>query len=592
MSIESIRIRNFRSIREVNFDTKSLTVFVGGNDEGKSNLLRALDLFFNGDKPNGYAFQWDQDFSAFAKTSKNKAPQIDIAITFNLPTFNLKKNIVWHKVWRQSGFFSESITLTNKEELPKRSKAYAYLQSIRYNYVPAIKGPEYFQKLLASIHDMLDATVRKDIRLAANSFTTEIRNHTKDILSDLNTQLGLKSEIQLPTDLRKLFSDLEFRSEAGSHHVALSQRGDGIKVRHIPVILRWLANQANHLSAPGKPRTATIWGYEEPENNLEIKRCFELSNFFIDSSNTIQTFLTTHSPVFYSVFHGAKRDISIMEVNQKADIGTSLTNRQTSNPSDIDSLHSSIGFLELLEPHIHLLKSHIDSLSQRLQDGLTTDLPTIFVEGPSDKAIIEASIKRFFPKSQKVRVTCSSRNGGGHSWVKDSLIAWQHLRPLTHAVGLFDSDEGSKKSIKEFVEIVESRKHGAHCAHKFQLRPLGPALEITKAKLDLPPSIEEICPIYAWSHALTSGWLEERGKLTQLYKFSETNSTFMEWIKLKLADESLRLVAIKRIRDEHKKNFSSYIASEIQKTKSPVEFEPIRLLTESLLVKIKAIEPI
>lgn len=107
--------------------------------------------------------------------------------------------------------------------MPKRSKAYAYLQSIRYNYVPAIKGPEYFQKLLASIHDMLDATVRKEIRVAANSFTTEIRKHTKGILSDLASQLGLKSEIQLPTDLRKLFSDLEFRSESGGHDVALSQ---------------------------------------------------------------------------------------------------------------------------------------------------------------------------------------------------------------------------------------------------------------------------------------------------------------------------------------------------------------------------------
>lgn len=590
MSIESIRIRNFRSIREVNFDTKSLTVFVGGNDEGKSNLLRALDLFFNGDKPNGYIFNWEEDFSAFSKTSKNKAPQIDIAITFNLPTFNLKKNIVWHKIWRQSGFYSESITLTNKEELPKRSKAYAYLQSIRYNYVPAIKGPEYFQKLLASIHDMLDATVRNDIRVAANSFTSEIRKHTKDILSDLNKQLNLKSEIQLPTDLRKLFSDLEFRSEAGAHHVALSQRGDGIKVRHIPVILRWLANQANHLSAPGKPRTATIWGYEEPENNLEMKRCFELSNFFIDSSKSIQTFLTTHSPVFYSEFHNIENDVSIMEVTQKPNIGTSLTNRHSSNPSDINSLHSSIGFLELLEPHIHELKSHVDTLTQRLQDGLTTDLPTIFVEGPSDKSIIEASIKRFFPKALKVRVSNSSRNGGGHSWVKDSLIAWQHLRPETHAVGLFDSDQGSKKSIEEFVQVVEYKKHGSQCAHKFQLKPLGPALDITKAKLNFLPSIEEICPISTWIHASSSGWLEQRANLNQLYKFSDTNSTFMDWIKLKLPDDGLRLIALNCVHDSHKKEFSNYVANQILKTKAPAEFESIRLLTESLLLKIRAID--
>lgn len=54
MSIETIRIRNFRSLREVLIDAKALTVFVGCNDEGKSNLLRALDLFFNEGRRDGY----------------------------------------------------------------------------------------------------------------------------------------------------------------------------------------------------------------------------------------------------------------------------------------------------------------------------------------------------------------------------------------------------------------------------------------------------------------------------------------------------------------------------------------------------------
>lgn len=591
MSIESIRIRNFRSIREANFETKSLTVFVGGNDEGKSNLLRALDLFFNGDKPNGYMFQWEQDFSAFAKTSKNKAPQIDISITFNLPTFNLKKNVVWHKVWRQSGLHFESITLLNKEDLPKRSKAYAYLQSIRYNYVPAIKGPEYFQKLLASIHDMLDATVRKDIRVAANSFTSEIRKHTKTILDDLQTQLNLKSEIQLPGDLRKLFSDLEFRSEAGSHHVALSQRGDGIKVRHIPVILRWLANQANHLSAPGKPRTATIWGYEEPENNLEIKRCFELSKFFIESSNSIQTFLTTHSPVFYSEFHDKKSGISIMEVIQNPEIGTALINRQVANQSDIDSLHSSIGFLDLLEPHIHGLKLKVDNLNQRIDDGLTTDLPTIFVEGPSDKLIIEACISKFFSHARKVRVLCSQKNGGGHSWVKDSLIVWQHLRPENHAVGLFDSDEGAKKSYDEFVEKVESKKNGGQCAHKFKIKPSGPALEIIKSRLKLPISIDEICPLEIWEYAQLSNWLDDRLQAPLLYEFAETEITFTKWISTKVPDQNLRIMVLKQVSSNFKKQFSSHVVKELKKQKTGLNFDPLKSLTESLLLKIKVIEP-
>ena len=185
MALETIRIKNFRSLRDVSFDTKNLTVFVGCNDEGKSNLLRALDLFFNGDRRDGYVLNWSRDFCAFAKTPKNKAPQIEISLTFKLPSsFNLSESVLWKRVWRQESRLEDEIRLVSGEELPRRSKAYSFLKAMRYDYVPAIKGPEYFERILSAVYDMLDATVRKDIRTAAAGFTTEIQRHTKGILAD------------------------------------------------------------------------------------------------------------------------------------------------------------------------------------------------------------------------------------------------------------------------------------------------------------------------------------------------------------------------------------------------------------------------
>lgn len=81
MSIDLIKIKNFRSLADVSFNAKALTVFVGCNDEGKSNILRALDLFFNGTN-GGYSFNWERDFSGYAKVARNKAPQIEISLTF------------------------------------------------------------------------------------------------------------------------------------------------------------------------------------------------------------------------------------------------------------------------------------------------------------------------------------------------------------------------------------------------------------------------------------------------------------------------------------------------------------------------------
>ena len=587
MPLESIRIKNFRSLRDVPFDAKDLTVFVGCNDEGKSNLLRALDLFFNGDRRDGYVLNWQRDFCAFTKTPKNKAPQIEITLTFRLPaTFNLDEPVLWQRIWRQEGIYKDEIRLVSGKELPSRSKAYSFLKAIRYDYVPAIKGPEYFERILSAVYDMLDATVRSDIRTAAAGFTTEIQRHTKGILADLEAQLGLKSEIELPTDLRQLFSELEFRSEVGGHRVGLSQRGDGIKVRHIPVILRWLADQANHLSAPGKPRVVTIWGYEEPENNLETRKCFELAEFFISNSSSVQTFLTTHSPVFYSVFTGEHEDVKLLEVQLDPVIGTALTARAIGVPSDVDALHSSIGFLELLEPHVRDWKRRVDQLEYRLTEGLELNHPTIFVEGPTDKTILRSVLKRFFPTCGEARIVCATNNGGGHAWVKDSLIAWHHRRGPKRAVGLFDGDAAAQESLDKFVEIVESRTNGSHRALQLRLKPAGVSLEIVKAKLKVPVAIEEVCPRECWEKASAEGWLEARPNLNTLYKFEETDVTFNDWMKQRLPDEGLRTIATMRVATAYKERFARYVATRINDSNCGFDFEPLRALLESLLAKI------
>lgn len=590
MPIGYIKIRNFRSLKEIEIDVKALTVFVGCNDEGKSNILRSLDLFFNGEKRGGYELNWQRDFSAFSKTARNKAQQIEITLTLTLPeSFNVRQSVVWKRLWRKDGLHGEVIKLADGNELPSRSKAYAYLKAIRYEYIPAIKGSDYFERLLGSIHEMLDATVQKDIREAAAKFTTEIKKHTKGILADLEQQIGLKSDIELPNDLKSLFSELEFRSVVGIFPVALSQRGDGIKVRHIPVILRWLAEQANHLSAPGKPRVVTIWGYEEPENNLETRKCFDLADFFIATSESIQTFITTHSPVFYTAFQARENLVSLIEVKLDPIDGTRVTPRTPGHASDVDALHSSIGFLDLLEPHVKKWREQVDRLDARLAEGINNDCSTVFVEGPSDKEILDAALRRFYPDVNEIQISCSNRNGGGHSWVKDSLIAWHYSRPIRRAIGLFDGDAASKPSIQEFKDLVELRAKGKQRAHSIKIKPKGLALEITKAKLDVPVAIEELCPREIWKEAEKSHWLVPRDNLTTLYQFTHTDITFNDWMATKLPDECLRVIATKKINDTKKEKFSKLVATNLDSPDCVFDFEPLHDLVSQILLKLELI---
>ncbi|GAB3215743.1 ATP-dependent nuclease [Pseudaeromonas pectinilytica] len=73
MKIQSVRIRNFRALKDVSITFDSVTTFIGPNGAGKSTVLRALDWFFNG-KPGSLT---EKDCS-FGASEEN----IEVQVTF------------------------------------------------------------------------------------------------------------------------------------------------------------------------------------------------------------------------------------------------------------------------------------------------------------------------------------------------------------------------------------------------------------------------------------------------------------------------------------------------------------------------------
>ena len=52
MKLDKLKLRNFRSYsQETEIEVADLNVIIGKNDVGKSSILEALDIFFNG-KPD------------------------------------------------------------------------------------------------------------------------------------------------------------------------------------------------------------------------------------------------------------------------------------------------------------------------------------------------------------------------------------------------------------------------------------------------------------------------------------------------------------------------------------------------------------
>lgn len=73
MKIQSVRIKNFRALKDVTIPFDSVTTFIGPNGAGKSTVLRALDWYFNG-KPGPLT---DKDCSFGAADE-----DIEVRVTF------------------------------------------------------------------------------------------------------------------------------------------------------------------------------------------------------------------------------------------------------------------------------------------------------------------------------------------------------------------------------------------------------------------------------------------------------------------------------------------------------------------------------
>ena len=82
MKLETVKITNFRGISEcaeVNF--KDLTAIVGKNDVGKSTILEALDIFFNGNSAESKLGA--MDINQYVRKKCDGKIDIEIACVFS-----------------------------------------------------------------------------------------------------------------------------------------------------------------------------------------------------------------------------------------------------------------------------------------------------------------------------------------------------------------------------------------------------------------------------------------------------------------------------------------------------------------------------
>ena len=584
MKIKEITIKNFRSIVNQTIKFSNMNIFVGTNDVGKSNVLKALNLFFNNETEVGAEYNFDTDFTKLFNPRSKEAKEITIKLVIEVPSsYKDGGDVVWDKRWRMEGIRTDKEKIYDKKTkstLSQRSRIPTALRGIKYRYVPAVKSDAFFKELLGTLYDTMSLSLGDSIQKPMKDFSKTLQTETKSLSKDVNEALHLDSILTVPTDLRELFTTLNFDTQTDAKiNYSLSYRGDGIKTRHIPIILKYIAEQDMQSRTQGSMRIFTFWGYEEPENSLEMAKCFELAEQFYSYSNDIQMFITTHSPAFY--MYGNKKNASLLHVEQK-EYDKETTIQQNLN---IESIHRDIGIMQLISPFIKEAiennENSIEDLNRILSEALKenkeykeiikntgiVDIPTIYVEGKTDKIYLEKAIeihnKRLKEKidNNAIKIYVHEEFGGvvqvGH-WIE----AWCRTTNQSKMLALFDCDMAAKKTNRELKndECVQNRLSKPQTVKIIGLKPNQTIINILSKGILFEFSIEHLFPV--WIFEENSNKLIEREacyfKLDTAIK--DPNLSYNQVVSNVINDEKVKeYFLLKQISDNKKTQFCNKV---------------------------------
>ncbi|WP_455913288.1 ATP-dependent nuclease [Pseudomonas syringae] len=550
--IRRITIENFRSIKELSMEATDLTVIVGDNDCGKSNVLRALNLFFNDQTNPDTPFSFLNDYNRYSEPKAKRAAEILVELRLELPESYRENNgdyICWRKRWRADGLQSSDeywgIRRQKKQrgqgyietriEISSRSRVHSLLNRIEFEYVPAVRSADFFRRLRGRIFEVIAQASEHIVRNSSGQFERVISDSVSELLKDISTELQDESTLSLPNDLTPIFESLDFLS--GEKLISLENRGDGIKARYIPLILKFIAEKSR-LRTGIAP--TFIWAYEEPENNLEFRRAQSLSDAFkkLAEDEFSQVILTTHSPIFYNMhLDDENRDLCTAYhlVHEGPARGTSATLAT----AVITSLDESMGTMAIIAPHIKQAQNALidatnqaTDLKEQLEKHNPHNLPTLFVEGATEYKIFKTILQKFRPEEYGKIFLVEPPSRAGANYVTNMLRSWEYrTKHITKnsrqiAVGVVDADNEGLNAKGRF----ESESKWGY-AFILSLHTPAHLNAPKKMGIDIPVTLEELWPKDQWDIALEKKWLEKRDR----------KNIFEDQFISRLTDDDLRL---------------------------------------------------
>ena len=315
--IKSIKIHRFRSFGDEMIEAELLNIYSGKNNVGKSNILKALNLFFNGKTDYDSPYLHSRDYNKAFRGASGGKREVTIEITF-LPTGNgaLRKEFGVTKKYyddRSVPIVEYKSTDPEIEAEIRRGNGHvtrqftAYLNKIEYLYVPAVRDKNLIRKILLNFEQIIKSEASgDDFSNSMSGLSSILTEASSGISDDFEKYIGIPAKATLSTSVADVLGATKIDVMSGLQVKAKRSRSGPGEIKDVPVdlfssgdgvVMAYLVYFLSYLTR--KNRKNFIWGYEEPENSLEYSKVQMLAEEFYEKfTKDAQIFVTTHSPAF------------------------------------------------------------------------------------------------------------------------------------------------------------------------------------------------------------------------------------------------------------------------------------------------------
>ena len=481
--IRRIKIRYFRSIYSTSVKKcQDLNVLSGCNDVGKSNILKALNLFFNKQTDWDTAFDFQTDFShqrleQVRKESVKGKQFVSIEIEFERPKNyqgSLPAVLTVSRTWLRdsSGSYQEANNLERQYaqgNLPSsletaRRFLSQFLNRIHFEYVPAVKDRLYFEHLLSRLQArLLESPLDEPTQPLVENLAGSIENQIGELKGDFFRATGIETLIQPPAQLSSLFQAFLVSTEVGNQSIPLTMHGDGIQARWVPSVLFYITLRS---------RDFFIWGFEEPENSLEYSHVQRLADDFESNyAHRAQILLSSHSPAFVSLRGDSTSCYRVHLENEATAVDNVFPAPR--RPELLDRLSRDIGLLRIQE-EIHEAYSQklagLEASQQRVVEleavVQEAQKPLLLVEGPTDACILAIAWNKLHPDNEMPFVVreadpAAGDPEGGAGGAASVALMVEALHPADNrrAVGLLDYDQEGLRAFNSLSRNFHVARH-------------------------------------------------------------------------------------------------------------------------------------